>query len=269
VSPSASSPPAGPRPSLLLALVAAAIVAAHDPSWLSAPVGERARAADVRPERVSRVKGRVLAAVVDLVAAASRRGRPAAPEDDGAARSGAAEALLAVATSVLGKLRLPGRALQDELVAAFERVAREHGVSLRRFCAALALPERTLRSWRARPPRPPPEPEQPPEEKPRPRRGRFALGRADPFRGAPSTACAHLADADPRGARDRAEVAWKRWSDRNPDLGDAARRAVRDAFERTLAETVKPASSSTKELSDDILRRTTNRRPPPDPHLRN
>ncbi|MFQ5418574.1 MAG: hypothetical protein ACE5FL_16220 [Myxococcota bacterium] len=98
--------------------------------------------------------------------------------------------------------------------------------------------------------------------------GCFVLGRQDPFRGALRAACAHLADADPRGARDRAEVAWGRWSERNPDIADTPRDAIRAAFERTLAETIRPSAPSTRDLADDILRRTTNRRPPPDPHLR-
>ncbi len=177
---STSSPLLGPRPSRMLALVAASLVASYDPHWLAGSVAERAREAGVRPDRVCRVKARVLATLEDLVARATRRGRPAAREDDGeGARAGAAEALLAVTTSVLGKLRLGGRALQDELVAAHERLRRDHAVDLRRFCQALGLPERTFRSWRrreSRPPSPPaPSPEPPATTAPRPRRGRFAL----------------------------------------------------------------------------------------------
>jgi hypothetical protein len=165
----------------MLALVAASLVAAYDPSWLAAPVAVRARQHGVRPDRVSRVKARVLAFVEVLVARASRRGRPAATgrADQGAtARLRAAEALLAVVTSVVARLGVAGRALQDELVAAYERLSSEHGTDLRSFCAALGLPERTFRSWRDRPPRPPapPPPAVPAAPRPpRPRRGRFAL----------------------------------------------------------------------------------------------
>jgi hypothetical protein len=72
------------------------------------------------------------------------------------------------------------RAVQDELVCAFDRVHAEHGVTAREFCAALALSERTFRSWQERPARPPPAPPSPPAP-PRPppndrNTGRFDLG---------------------------------------------------------------------------------------------
>jgi hypothetical protein len=67
--------------------------------------------------------------------------------------------------------------VQDELVCAFDRVHGAHGVTARAFCAALALSERTFRSWQDRPAKPPASPSPAP---PRPRRndrstGRFAL----------------------------------------------------------------------------------------------
>jgi hypothetical protein len=163
----------------MLALVAASIVASFDPTWLSAPLAQRAREAGVRPERVSRAKARVIGAIEDLVARATHRGRPPTPKDDHPeAHAGAAQALLAVATSVLAKLGVKGRAVQDELVAAHQRLRREHGIGQRGFCEALALPERTLRSWCSRAPAAPtpvPSPEPLAEKPPPPRRGRFAL----------------------------------------------------------------------------------------------
>jgi hypothetical protein len=90
-----------------------------------------------------------------------------------------------VATSLLGESRRPlrRRAVKERLVAAFDRLHDEHGVSAREFCAALALSERTFRSWRTRPstPAPPPATEPPPPPPPPPPRprdratGRFAL----------------------------------------------------------------------------------------------
>jgi transposase InsO family protein len=67
--------------------------------------------------------------------------------------------------------------VQDELVCAFDRIHREHGVTAREFCAALALPERTFRSWQDRPAKPAaPPPPKPPSPPPNDRNtGRFAL----------------------------------------------------------------------------------------------
>lgn len=186
MSPPASSTSAAAKPSLLLALVAAAIVGAFAPAWLARPVAELAREHGVRADRVSRLKSRVLALFEPVLLRASQRGRRAAPQADAsAARAGAAEALLAVATDLLGTAALRGRAVRERLVAAQERIAREHGVSARDFCAALAVPERTFRSWR-RPAVSVPEPAAAPPaiadgEPPwRPRRGRFALSVTPP-----------------------------------------------------------------------------------------
>jgi hypothetical protein len=99
----------------------------------------------------------VRAAFADLVAAATRRGRRKSPPRE---RAPLLAALLAVATRLLAVCRVPvrRRAVQDEVVCAFDRLRTEHGVSARDFCAALALPERTLRAWRDRLPRPAPPP---------------------------------------------------------------------------------------------------------------
>lgn len=190
MSPPTSSTPAAAKPSVLLALVAASIVGAFDSTWLARPVAELARGQDVSPERVSRLKTRVLALFEPVLLRASQRGRRAAPPEDASlARAGAAEALLAVATELLDAAAVRGRAVREQLVAAQERIARDHGVSVRAFCSALAVPERTFRSWRrpAAEPAPPAPPESaaPPvtsddEPKWRPRRGRFALSVTPP-----------------------------------------------------------------------------------------
>lgn len=166
-----------PRSSLLLALVCASLVADHDPSWLARPVARLIPDGGPRPEWVSRIKARLRGAFADLVEAATRRGRRPTPPTDH--RAPVLEALLAVATRLLAISAVPvrRRAVQDELVCAFDRVHREHGVTARAFCTALALSERTFRSWQDRPAQPPAPPPPKPPRPPRPDRatGRFAL----------------------------------------------------------------------------------------------
>ena len=176
----ASSPLTSTRPSTLSALAAASIVAAYDPRWLAQPVAALARSVGERADRISRVKGRMLAGFTELVSRASQRGRPSASPVAAVdlARARAAEALLAVTTRQLAGRGSGGRAQQDELVAAQARLAREHSVDQRRFCAALAISERTFRSWRGRAAAPPQPQAPPPARRPRKRpvrRGRFAL----------------------------------------------------------------------------------------------
>ena len=170
------------KPSLLVTLLCASVVAAYDRTWLARPVTALIPAGGPRPERLSRLKARVLPVLEALVAKATRRGRraaePVAPE---VRRAPVAAAILAVATSLLAECRLPlrRRALQDRLVCAYDRLHQEHGLTQTEFCAALTLSERTFRSWRARPaapPAPPPAPT-PAAAPPPPDRGtgRFAL----------------------------------------------------------------------------------------------
>jgi hypothetical protein len=161
--PPPSSQDSSSSPSLLLALVCASIVADYDPSWLARPLARLIPAGGPRPERISRLKARVRDTFAGLVAAATRRGRRQSPAHAPAPLLGA---LLAVATRLLSLSPVPvrRRAVQDEIVCAFDRLHAEHRVSARDFCAALAFPERTLRSWQQRPPRPAP----PPPDKPRP-----------------------------------------------------------------------------------------------------
>jgi hypothetical protein len=172
-----------PKSSLLLALVCASIVADHDPSWLARPVAQLIPDGGPRPERISRLKGKLRELFAGFVDAASRRGRrPRSRERD---RSPALAAKLAVATRLLALSHVPvrRRAVQDELVAAFDRVHAEHGVTAREFCADLALSERTFRSWQQRPAPPPPAPPPPalPSTPPPDRNtGRFDLAKTAP-----------------------------------------------------------------------------------------
>ena len=176
--PPSASQKSPPKSSLLLALVCASLVADYDRSWLARPVAQLIPDGGPRPEWVSRIKARLRAAFADLVEAATRRGRRPTPPGDH--RAPVVEALLAIATRLLTLSTVPmrRRAVQDELVCAFDRVHRDHGVTAREFCAALALSERTFRSWQDRPAKPPPPPSPPkPPSLPRNDRntGRFAL----------------------------------------------------------------------------------------------
>jgi len=176
--PPSSSHVASAAPSALLALLCASIVKDYDPSWISASVKDLAGPAGVRPERVSRLKAKLLAPFRSLLEKASRRGRPKrrrkTPERGAKARA----ALLLVAAEVVGSFSLTKRRTQDFVVAARDRLKVEEGISHREFCAALGLEERTVRYWarRGAAPKEPPGPPPPPPPLPRcPGRGRFDL----------------------------------------------------------------------------------------------
>jgi hypothetical protein len=176
--PPSASQKSPPKSSLLLALVCASLVADYDRSWLARPVAQLIPDGGPRPEWVSRIKAKLRAAFADLVEAATLRGRRPIPPGDH--RTPVVGALLTIATRLLALSTAPvrRRAVQDELVCAFDRVHRDHGVTAREFCAALALSERTFRSWQDRPAKPPPPPSPPkPPSPPRNDRntGRFAL----------------------------------------------------------------------------------------------
>lgn len=169
------------KPDLLVALVCASVVASYDRTWLSRPVVQLIPPGGPRPDRLSRLKACVLAPLAALVAAATRRGRPTKVVAVDTARAALSSALLALATGLLAESRVPlrRRAVQERLVAAYDRLHAEHGLAVRDFCGALDLSERTFHAWRVRPPAPPPPP--PAETAPPPRRrrdratGRFAL----------------------------------------------------------------------------------------------
>jgi len=79
------------------------------------------------------------------------------PPRDRAAAGDASElvltrALLQIATAILAHVPLRRAGVRELVVGAFRRLDGEHRVTQERFCAALALPARTLRAWLARAP---------------------------------------------------------------------------------------------------------------------
>lgn len=169
-----------PAAKTLLALLAASIVKDHDPTWIARPVADLARESQVRPERVSRLKRKLLDRLQTLVDKASRRGRPrrrqasSSPPPVDPAR----EALLEVAADLVRTQGVRRCEIQDRIVASRDRLHAEHGLSHRDFCRSLGLSERTVRSWAERgpaaprPPDPAPAPPSPPASR---NVGRFDL----------------------------------------------------------------------------------------------
>lgn len=166
------------KPTPLLAVFAAAVVASFDPGWLSAPIADLARSQGLRADRISRLKRRLFAPFEALLEGASRRGRK--PASSGAAdcesRVRVLEALLGVAAEIIASLAIAKPALQDRLVAARDRLKKQLGLSHARFCELLGLSERTVRFWAKRRSKPPVAPKNtsPKPRKPR-NEGRFDL----------------------------------------------------------------------------------------------
>lgn len=145
-----------PKPSPLLALLALAVVHRLRPAWVGIEVGEAARAEGHSPERISRLCTAALTPFEQVLATLTHVGRP--PRDRAVA-SGASElvltrALLQIATAILAHVPLRRAGVRDLVVGAWRRLDAEHHVTQERFCAALALPARTLRAWLARAPAP-------------------------------------------------------------------------------------------------------------------
>lgn len=138
-----SSHAPAPTAMTVLALVAAAIVKAHDPSWLARPVAHLARQSGVRPERVSRLQAKLLGPFLALLERASRRERPPRPSPAPARRARALlrDALLAVAAEIIGHAGIRSREVQDRVVAARDRLHAEHATFLRVYLAARQAPE--------------------------------------------------------------------------------------------------------------------------------
>ena len=170
-----------PKPSRLVALVCASVVAAYDQRWLAEPLAKRLGPADVTAETLSRLKGRLLPRLELLVSELHRPGRrrrSGAQEASLRAQLEATRAKLDLAASVIAERGVRNRDLQDRLVAACEDLTKRLGITIHDFCTSLGISERTFRAWRRRPAEPPSEPPAP-APKPRPKRPRneqrFAL----------------------------------------------------------------------------------------------
>jgi hypothetical protein len=146
-----------PKPSRLVALTCAAVVAAYDRRWLAQPLSALVGPEDVAPETLSRLKARLLGPLEGLVARLHRRGRPKTASEALSLRAEleATRTKLELAASVIAAGGVRSRALQDRLVAAYGALEKRHAMSLRDFCTSLGLSERTFRSWRNRKPAPP------------------------------------------------------------------------------------------------------------------
>jgi hypothetical protein len=130
----------------MLASLSALIVASFNPKWLAAPVTQLVERHKISPERLSRLKARLLSPLEALVERATRRGRPPVPPLP-ADESNVLKALLAVvppeAWTYLNKQR------RATLVQTQERLHREYGLPAARFCQLLGIRPRTFRRWKA------------------------------------------------------------------------------------------------------------------------
>ena len=231
----------------ILTLVTADILHALDPCALAASVTDLARRAGLSLERVSRLKARVLPALTETLTRAARRGRPPVEAASEAARKADLfRALLEVAGSILGRIGVDERSVQDELVAAFARLHAEHGITQKEYCSLLRIPDRTFRFWKshvesgAAPASPKPEPPSaPPRIRPSKQPGLFDLaatlpgvqGMADTtdltFFGVPLKV---IAVQDPG---DRADVPWEAFDVDDHEDADLIVDVVRRALEAT------------------------------------
>jgi transposase InsO family protein len=165
----------------LLALVALGVVSRLRPAWLAVELQDAARAEHVSDQRLSRLVTRAVVAFEASLAVLTRRGRPPRrdAEHDAGAELALTRELLAVTTALLARIEVKRRDVRDLVVGAWMRLRSHAGMTQRRFCDALALPDRTLRAWLTRPVAPAsasPPPQAPPPKPPRPpRRRRFGF----------------------------------------------------------------------------------------------
>ena len=162
------------KPTLSLAQVSLAILRACKPEWVAGTLSDLLPGVSL--EWLSRLKARLQPQFEELVEEATRRGRPKKPEDP----SGEIEkltALLQVAAATISEIGVRKSRPKRNLLAAWERLKKKYGMSLREFCASLGLKERTFRHWRAHPPDPQLSLFEPPQEnKPKAKNeGRFSL----------------------------------------------------------------------------------------------
>lgn len=141
-------------PSSLFAVVAVALIHRVRPDWLTIGVTEAAQTEGLNPERVSRLATRVAGLWQAILVTHSQRGRPTTHHSDPGDELGLLRALLASATSLLAQVNLGRPGLRALVVGAWLRLRAElPQLTQDRFCDALALPARTLRSWLRNAPR--------------------------------------------------------------------------------------------------------------------
>jgi hypothetical protein len=170
----------------LLALVALGLVHRLQPHWLAIDLQHAARQHGHSPERLSRLVTRAIAGFEPVLATLTQRGRPPRRRDadDTQLELALTRALLAVCTSILAHVSLRSHVVRELIVGAWQRLSHQSGMTQARFCAALALPARTLRAWIKRLPSigaalPPIQPQLPKPKRPQshraPRRRRFGF----------------------------------------------------------------------------------------------
>jgi hypothetical protein len=217
------------------------------PTWVALDVQQAAHQEHESAERISRLSTRALEIFEPALASVTRRGRPprCAHDDD---ETPLLRALLEVATALLAHVSFRRPAVREIVVGAWRRLSREHGVTQPRFCSALAIPARTLRSWIARLPHSPaavaapiepvvaPDPSPRPPRKRPPRRARFGFDVTLPD----TQLAADTTDLRAFGVRLKL-VAAQDIGGRDQDLFDAvvvddheSAELVRDVLERAL-----------------------------------
>lgn len=163
---------------LVLALIAALIVAAHDPRWLARPVKDLIPPdSGVRADWLSHLKKRILPALIQLILTAMKRGRPL-KELSPKITHALDDELARVRDGYARRRKAEGRRnAQDWLVEAYGRLKKAFGVKKNDFCAAVGVACRSFRFWSSRQLKPAPPvvvPEPPPKHRGR-GEGRFDL----------------------------------------------------------------------------------------------
>lgn len=134
-------------PSPVFALTVLALLHRLRPEWVAIGVSEAAQAEGINPQRISRLCSRAQDAWQATLKALVRRGRPGIqPTQD--AEVALLKTLLQVASSLLAQVNLSRPSLRALVVGAWLRLRTPPTqLTQRRFCQALALSPRTLRSW--------------------------------------------------------------------------------------------------------------------------
>lgn len=128
-----------------------AVVQRLRPQWLAVSVAQAAANEQISAQRTSRLCSRILPQLEDAVAGSTRMGRPLAgrSKPDHALQLDIAIALLEVTTSILVKVAPRGAQIRTLVLGAWLSLKQRFpSLTQRRFCEALALPERTLRAWK-------------------------------------------------------------------------------------------------------------------------